>query len=135
MRKSRHTEEQIIKVLREQEAGLKVSELCRKYGISEQTFYRWRSKYGGMSVGIFEKNHEAGGGWMTEEMSAPGFLNDCHASSTDPSYHMPVERDFPEWGELGGKYNEFEVAIVSIFLPVILLCFSCCFLFVRHIIG
>jgi beta-carotene ketolase (CrtO type) len=74
------------------------------------------ARYGGMSVGIFEKNHEAGGGWMTEEMSAPGFLNDCHASSTDPSYHMPVERDFPEWRELGGKYNEFEVAIASIFL-------------------
>ncbi len=50
MRKSRHTEEQIIKVLREQESGSKVVELCRKYGISEQTFYRWRSKYGGMSV-------------------------------------------------------------------------------------
>lgn len=50
MRKRRYTEEQIINVLREQEAGLKVSELCRKYGISEQTFYRWRSKYGGMSV-------------------------------------------------------------------------------------
>lgn len=50
MRKSRYTEEQIIKVLKEQESGAKVSELCRKYGISEQTFYRWRSKYGGMSV-------------------------------------------------------------------------------------
>lgn len=50
MRKRRYTEEQIIKVLREQESGLKVPELCRKYGISEQTFYRWRSKYGGMSV-------------------------------------------------------------------------------------
>lgn len=37
-------------MLREQESGVKVSELCRKYGISEQTFYRWRSKYGGMSV-------------------------------------------------------------------------------------
>ena len=50
MRKRRYTEEQIIKVLGEQEAGSKVAELCRKYGISEQTFYRWRSKYGGMSV-------------------------------------------------------------------------------------
>lgn len=50
MRKSRYTEEKIIKVLKEQESGVKVSELCRKYGISEQTFYRWRSKYGGMSV-------------------------------------------------------------------------------------
>lgn len=50
MRKKRYTEEQIIKVLREQESGVKVTELCRNYGISEQTFYRWRSKYGGMSV-------------------------------------------------------------------------------------
>ncbi|MGH7849143.1 MAG: IS3 family transposase [Thermodesulfobacteriota bacterium] len=50
MRKGRYTEEQIIKVLREQESGSKVTELCRKYGISEQTFYRWKSKYGGMSV-------------------------------------------------------------------------------------
>lgn len=50
MRKRRYTEEQIIKVLREEESGLKVPELCRKYGISEQTFYRWRSKYGGMNV-------------------------------------------------------------------------------------
>jgi len=50
MRKSRYKVDQIIKVLREQESGSKVPELCRKCGISEQTFYRWRSKYGGMSV-------------------------------------------------------------------------------------
>jgi putative transposase len=50
MRKNRYTEEQITKVLREQESGVKVSELCRRYGISEQTFYRWKRKYGGMSV-------------------------------------------------------------------------------------
>ncbi|MFI5324551.1 MAG: transposase [Thermodesulfobacteriota bacterium] len=50
MCKRRYTEEQIIKVLGEQESGVKVTELCRNYGISEQTFYRWRSKYGGISV-------------------------------------------------------------------------------------
>ena len=48
MRKSRYTEEQIIKVLKEQESGVKVSELCRKYGISEQTFYRWKKQYAGL---------------------------------------------------------------------------------------
>lgn len=49
MRK-RFTEEQIIGVLREAEAGAKVAELLRKYGISEATFYNWRAKYGGMTV-------------------------------------------------------------------------------------
>ncbi|MGN0904470.1 MAG: transposase, partial [Alphaproteobacteria bacterium] len=46
--KKRFSEEQIIKVLKEQEAGLKVSDICRQQGISEATFYNWKSKYGGM---------------------------------------------------------------------------------------
>lgn len=46
----RHTEEQIIKVLKESEAGVKTSELCRTHGISETTFYKWKDKYGGMTV-------------------------------------------------------------------------------------
>jgi putative transposase len=50
MRKSRHTEEQIIKVLNEVEAGAKVQEVTRKFGITEATFYRWKSKYGGLEV-------------------------------------------------------------------------------------
>lgn len=50
MRKSRFSEEQIIGILKEQQAGLPVAELCRKHGISDGTFYAWRSKYGGMET-------------------------------------------------------------------------------------
>mgnify|MGYP001570240438 FL=1 len=46
----RHTEEQIIGVLKESEAGMKTSELCRKHGISAGTFYKWKDKYGGMTI-------------------------------------------------------------------------------------
>jgi putative transposase len=50
MRKSRFSEEQIIGILKEQQAGLPVAELCRKHGISEATFYTWRSRYGGLEI-------------------------------------------------------------------------------------
>jgi putative transposase len=50
MRRKHFSEEQIIGILKESEAGLKTSELCRKHGISSATFYNWKAKYGGLTV-------------------------------------------------------------------------------------
>ena len=48
--KKRFTEEQIIRVLKEHESGVKVDDICRNHGIGNSTFYKWKSKYGGMEV-------------------------------------------------------------------------------------
>jgi len=51
MRGTRYTEEQIVGILKEQERGVGTEELCRRHGISQQTFYRWKAKYGGLELG------------------------------------------------------------------------------------
>ncbi len=58
MKMSKFSETQIVAVLRQQEAGLKVADICREHGISAATFYKWRSKYGGMDVSMLKRVKE-----------------------------------------------------------------------------
>lgn len=50
MKKSRFTEEQVLAILKEQDGGIKVADICRKHGITDATFHNWKNKYGGMSA-------------------------------------------------------------------------------------
>ena len=58
MKKTRFTENQIIAILKEGEAVIKVKEICRKHGISDATYYNWKSKYGGMNVSDLKRIKE-----------------------------------------------------------------------------
>src|SRR2546426_11962886 len=60
MKGTRHSEEQIIAILKQGEAGLTTAELCRQHGISEQTYYRWKAKYGGMGSGEAKRVKQLG---------------------------------------------------------------------------
>lgn len=58
MRKSKYTESQIVLMLREADSGVSVKEVCRKYGISDATYYKWKSKYGGLEVSDVRRMRE-----------------------------------------------------------------------------
>jgi len=58
MKKSRFSESQIFSILKEAEAGIPVAELCRKHGMSDASFYKWRAKYGGMDVSMITRMKE-----------------------------------------------------------------------------
>jgi len=73
------------------------------------------AKYGGMEVGIFEKRHELGGGWSSEEGPAPGFISDTHCTTVGRFYNMVLDLDFPDFEEKGGKWIPYIVSMGSIF--------------------
>lgn len=58
MRKSRYTDSQILSILKQSEAGTPVPALCREHGMSSATFYKWRSKYGGMDASLMKRMKE-----------------------------------------------------------------------------
>lgn len=85
MKGSRFKEEQIIAILREQEAGAKTADVCRKHGISSATFFKWKSKYGGLEVSdarrlktLEDENHKLKK-FLTEAMLDNAMLKDINA--------------------------------------------------------
>lgn len=82
MKRKRYSEEQIIGILCEAEASVPVADLCRKHGMSDAGFYKWRSKYGGMDVSDAKK-------------SAPAGIGECQAEAAS-GCHAEQGRSLPE---------------------------------------
>jgi len=73
------------------------------------------TRYGGMSVGIFERRHEIGGAMATEEISAPGFRGNTHANLMLAPYHVSLYRDFPEVWDYGLQYDQYLCSTGAVF--------------------
>ena len=72
-------------------------------------------KYANMSIGIFERRHEIGGCLATEEIAAPGFRGNTHATIQLPFYYLPLWRDFPEFWDYGGQLEQHVCGAGGIF--------------------
>ena len=104
MKRSRFTQEQIIGVLKEHQAGASASELCRKHGISDAAFYTWRSKYGGMEVsdarklkGLEEENAKLKR-LLAESMLDVSTLKEMLAKTSN-AWLAACGRDLGDYGE------------------------------------
>src|SRR3990170_3668915 len=72
------------------------------------------AKYGGMEVGIFERRHELGGGLASSESAAPGFIGDTHATNMSRWYYLPIQDDFTDFAEKGGKLANYGAVLGAI---------------------
>ena len=70
MKRKRHTEEQIIAILKEHDAGMKTADVCRKHGVSEATFYNWKAKYGGLELSDAKSSDQRSLGSSTAPIGA-----------------------------------------------------------------
>ena len=99
MKSKRFTEEQIIGILKQAQSGIKVAELCRQHGISDVTFYKWRSKYGGMEVSDAKRLKELEAenrrlkqmlaDQMLENRAIKDVLSKKNACRSSPGGHFP----------------------------------------------
>jgi transposase InsO family protein len=102
MKRGRFTEEQIIGVLREQEAGIPTAEVCRKHGISSATFYKWKAKFGGLDVSDAKRlrslEDETGVGWHYIAPGKPqqnGFIESFNGRLRDELLNETLFRSLP----------------------------------------